>query len=102
MFAETYEVVDSLRERRREARRCELRLLCVEEARIKARVTRLVREADDDGDWQAAGCSSSAQWLAQLSSCDYRSAVRITQTSSALRSLPALDHALSTEAPHTR
>ena len=58
--------------------------------------TQIVREADDDGDWQAAGCSSSAQWLAQLSSSDHRTAVRITRTSSALRSLPALDHALST------
>ena len=46
------------------------------------------------GDWQAAGCSSSAQWLAQISSSDYRTAVRITRTSEALRDLPALDHAL--------
>jgi hypothetical protein len=96
MFAEAYRVIGENRERRREARWVELRSLCVEEARIKARVTQLVREADDDGDWQAAGCSSSAQWLAQLSSCDYRSAARITQTSSALRELPALDHALGT------
>jgi hypothetical protein len=94
MFAEAYRVVDENREQRREARRLELRSLCVEEARIKARVTQLVREADDDGDWRAAGCSSSAAWLAQLSSSDYRSAARITQTSDALRSLPALDHAL--------
>ncbi len=72
--------------------------LCAQEARIKQRVTEIVREADDDGDWQAAGCSSSAQWLAQLASSDYRSAARITRTSSALRSLPALDHALSTGA----
>jgi hypothetical protein len=96
MFAEAYRVVDENREQRREARRLELRSLCVEEARIKARVTQLVREADDEGDWQAAGCSSSAAWLAQLSSSDYRSAARITQTSDALRSLPALDHALGT------
>ena len=52
---------------------------------IKQRVTEIVREADDDGDWEAAGCSSSAQWLAQVSSSDYRSAARITRTSSALR-----------------
>ena len=57
-----------------------------------------MREADDEGDWQAAGCSSSAQWLAQVSSSDHRTAVRITRTSDALRSLPALDHALSTGA----
>ena len=55
-----------------------------------------MREADDDGDWQAAGCSSSAQWLAQVSSSDYRTASRITRTSDALRNLPALDHAMST------
>jgi hypothetical protein len=94
MFAATHGTVDQLRERRREARRRELRSLCEQQARIQQRVTQIVREADDDGDWQAAGCSSSAQWLAQVSSSEYRTAVRITQTSSALRSLPALDEAL--------
>ena len=94
MFGTLDGTVDQVRERRREARRRELRSLCEQEARIKQRVTQIVREADDDGDWQAAGCSSSAQWLAQISSSDYRSAVRITRTSSALRSLPALDHAM--------
>ena len=98
MFATSERTVDQARERRREARRCELRSLCEQEARIKQRVTEIVREADDDGDWEAAGCSSSAQWLAQVSSSDYRSAARITRTSRALRSLPALDHALSTGA----
>ena len=98
MFATMDGTIDQGRERRRAARRCELRSLWEQEARIKQRVTQLVREADDDGDWQAAGCSSSAQWLAQLSSSDYRSAQRITRTSSALRSLPALDHALGTGA----
>jgi hypothetical protein len=98
MFATTDGTIDQLRERRRAARRRELRSLCVQEARIKQRVTQIVRAADDDGDWRAAGCSSSAQWLAQLSSSDYRSAQRITATSSALRSLPALDHALRTGA----
>ena len=72
--------------------------LCAQEARIKQRLTELVRAADDRGDWQAAGCSSSAQWFAQVSSSDHRTAVRITQTSEALRSLPALDHALGTGA----
>jgi hypothetical protein len=98
MFATVDGTIDQVRERRREARRRELRSLCEQEARIKQRVTEIVREADDEGDWQAAGCSSSAQWLAQLSSSDHRSAARITRTSSALRSLPALDHALSTGA----
>ena len=94
MFATLDGTVDQTRERRREARRCELRSLCEQEARIKQRVTEIVREADDDGDWQAAGCSSSAQWLAQISSSDHRSAARITRTSGALRILPALDQAL--------
>ncbi|MDP9259456.1 MAG: HNH endonuclease [Actinomycetota bacterium] len=98
MFATSDVTVDQARERRREARRHELRSLSEQEARIKQRVTQIVREADDDGDWQAAGCSSSAQWLAQVSSSDHRTAARITRTSSALRSLPALDHALGTGA----
>jgi hypothetical protein len=98
MFATVEVAVDHPRERRREARRRELRSLCEQEARIKQRMTQIVREADDAGDWRAAGCTSSAQWLAQLSSSDYRSAAQITRTSSALRSLPALDHAMSTGA----
>jgi HNH endonuclease len=98
MFATADGTIDQARERRREARRRELRSLCEQEARIKQRVTQIVREADDDGDWQAAGCSSSAQWLAQVCSSDHCSAAQITRTSSALRSLPALDHALSTGA----
>jgi hypothetical protein len=95
MFAVLDGTGDQERERRREARRRELRLLCEQEARIKQRVTQIVREADDDGDWRAAGYASSAEWLAQVSSSDHRSAARITRTSSALRSLPALDQALS-------
>ena len=61
---------------------------------MRSSSTELVREADDRGDWQAAGCSSSAQWFAQVSSSDYRTAVQITQTSDALRDLPELDQAL--------
>jgi hypothetical protein len=98
MFATSEGTIDHTRERRREARRRELRSLCEQEARIKQRVTQIVREADDDGDWQAAGCSSSAQWLAQVCSSDHRTAERITRTSVALRSLPALDQAMSTGA----
>jgi hypothetical protein len=96
MFATVDGTVDQALERRREARRCEVRSICEQQARLQQRLTEIVRKADDDGDWQAAGCSSSAQWLAQVSSSDYRTAARITRTSSALRSLPALDHALST------
>ena len=95
MFATSSETVDHAREARRQARRRELRSLCEQEARIKQRVTQIVRAADDDGDWQAAGCSSSAQWLAQVTGSEYRSAAQITRTSVALRVLPALDHALS-------
>ena len=96
MFGTAEGTVDQALERRREARRCELRSLCEQEARIKQRVTEIVREAGDEGDWEAAGCSSSAQWLAQVSSSDHRTAVQITRTSDALRSLPALDRALGT------
>jgi len=96
MFGTLEGTVDQARERRREARRCELRSLCEQEARIKQRVTQIVREADDERDWQAAGCCSSAQWLAQVSSSDYQSAARLSRTSSALRCLPALDQAMST------
>jgi hypothetical protein len=67
MFGSADGTVDQVRERRREARRCELRSLYEQEARIKQRLTEIVRAAeDDDGDWQAAGCSSSTQWLAQV------------------------------------
>jgi predicted RNA-binding protein len=38
-----------VQERRREARRRELRALCEQQARIDQRVTEIVREADDDG-----------------------------------------------------
>jgi hypothetical protein len=98
MFVTQDGTVDHALERRREARRCRLRELSEQEAQIKQEVTRIVREADDEDDWRAAGCSSSAQWLAQISKSDHRSAALITRTSSALRSLPALDHALSTGA----
>ena len=98
MFATLEGTVDQVLERRREGRRRELRSLCEQEARIQQRVTQIVREADDEEDWRAAGCSSSAQWLAQISSSDHRTAVRITRTGDALRELPALDHALSTGA----
>ncbi len=98
MFAALDGTVDQALERRREARRRELGEIREREARDKQRITEIVREADDDGDWQAAGCSSSAAWFAQLYYSDYRTAQRITSTSVALRGLPALDHALGTGA----
>ena len=60
--------------------------LCRAGCADQAAGTQLVRAADDRCDWRAAGCSSSAQWLAQVSSSDHRTAVRITRTSDALRS----------------
>jgi hypothetical protein len=94
MFGLVEEAVDQALERRRAARRRAWRVLCGQEARIAARKLQLVREADDERDWEAAGCSSSAAWVAQLSGSDYRTAVRITRTSDALRVLPALGRAL--------
>jgi hypothetical protein len=85
-------------EREREACESEIREICARRARDDQRLTLLVRGADDRGFWQAAGCSSSAQWLALLSSSDHRTAARITQTADALRALPALDKAMSTGA----
>jgi type II secretory pathway component PulM len=60
MFATMHKAIDQGLERRREARRCELQSLSAQEARIKQRVTEIVREADDEGDWRAAGCSTSS------------------------------------------
>jgi len=98
MFAALDGTVDQALERRREARRCEARAVCAERARLDQRLMEIARDAEDEGDWQAAGCSSGAQWLAQVCSSDYRTAARLAHTSSALRCLPALDHALSTGA----
>jgi HNH endonuclease len=82
----------------REARRHALVVRLERQAREAQAILQIVRAADDHGDWQADGCSSSAQWFAQVSSSDHRHAVRVTRTADALRSLPALDHALSTGA----
>jgi hypothetical protein len=98
MFATVDGTVDRALERRREARRCEARAVCAQRARLDQRLTEIARDAEDEGDWHAAGCSSSAQWLAQVCSSDFRTAARLARTSSALRLLPALDHALSTGA----
>jgi hypothetical protein len=98
MFAALDETTDLALPHRREARVRELLEIVARRARDDQRTTEIVREAEDDGDWKAAGCASSAQWLAQISSSDYRSAVRVTRTADALRSLPALDHALATGA----
>ncbi|MEO9177067.1 MAG: HNH endonuclease [Gaiellales bacterium] len=96
MFATVEGTVDRALERRREARRCEARAICERQARDAQRLTEISRAGDDEGDWQAAGFASSAALFAQLCASDHRSAVRITRTSEALRSLPALDQAMST------
>ena len=98
MFATAEATIDHALERRRAARLHEWRALCESEARIAQRKTQLVREFDRERDWEAAGCTSNAAWVAQISSSDYRTAARITKTSEALRDLPALDHALETGA----
>ena len=95
MFARLDGTIDHALEREREACRRRLGQIREQTARLAQEVTELVRAADDRRDWQAAGCASSAQWLAQIYRSDYRTAQRITRTSDALRKLPALDHALS-------
>ena len=98
MFATVEGTVDQALEREREACWRELGTIREERARLAHRETLLVRAANDRGDWKAAGYASSAQWFAQVSKSDYRSAERITSTSDALRNLPALDQAMSTGA----
>jgi hypothetical protein len=95
MFGTAEGTIDHALERRRAARIREVLEHRAEDARRAHRMTQIVREAEDDGDPQAAGCSSGAQWLAQISNCDYRIAERITRTSDALRALPALDQTFS-------
>jgi hypothetical protein len=80
---------------RRGARQRRLREIREQTSQLAQEVTQIVRDADDEDDWRAAGCSSSAQWLAQIYDADYRAAERITRTSDALRALPVLDEAMS-------
>ena len=94
MFATLDGTVDQARERRREARRCELRSLCEQEARIKARVTEIVREADDDGIGRRRAAPRARSGWRRSQAATTARAKRITSTSEALRSLPALDQAL--------
>ena len=96
MFVAVDGTVDQALERRREARRCRVRANRELVARLDQELTEIVREAENEGDWRSAGCSSSAQWVAQLCRSDYRTAERITSTGEALRALPAIDRAMST------
>jgi hypothetical protein len=68
----------------------------VQRARLDQELTRLIREGDDDGDWQAAGCASSPQWVAQVCDSDYATAKRFTETGEALRQLPAINEKMRT------
>jgi hypothetical protein len=95
MFGALDGTIDHSLERERAADRRALVAIRAQEARLAQERMVIVRRADDRGDWQAAGCSSSAQWLAQISTSDYPTAARITRTSDALRKLPALDEAMS-------
>ena len=56
MFATLEGTIDQTLERRREARRCRVRAICEQQARLAQQLTEVVREAEDDGDWQVAGC----------------------------------------------
>jgi hypothetical protein len=98
MFGAVDGTVDQALERARAADRCALVAIRAQEARLAQQRTVIVRRADDRGDWRAAGCVSSAQWLAQISTSDYHTAKRITRTSDALRKLPALDEAMGSGA----
>ncbi len=68
---------------------------CEQIARLQQQNTQIVRLADDEGDWQVAGCASSAEWYARASHSDYRVAARVAKTADALRALPALDEAMA-------
>ena len=95
MFDVLEGTIDHTRERARDADWCELGSIAEQEAQIARRRIVIVRRADARGDWRDAGYASSAQWLAQASRSEYHTAQRITRTSDALRSLPALDEAMS-------
>src|ERR1700710_3256589 len=98
MFDTPEGTIDHARERRREARRVEARSICAQKARLDQRLTVISREAGAEGDWDAAGCTSGAQWLAQITSSEYRTAATLVDAGAALATLPALDSALSSGA----
>src|ERR1700712_5243903 len=98
MFAALEGTIDHQLERRREARRVKARDLSAQKARIDQQLTVLSREAGEEGDWKAAGCSTGAQWLAQITHSEYRTALQIVDAGIALEALPALNQALSSGA----
>ena len=95
MFGTSHGTIDRAFEHECAAAVDEVLAIREQQARLNQRLTEISRRADDRGYWKAAGCSSLAQWLAQITSSDYRTALRVTETAEALRDLPALDEAFS-------
>ena len=93
MFGTAHGTLDHTYERECAAAVDEVLAIREQQAQLDQRLTEISRRAEDRGYWKAAGCSSLAQWLAQITSSDYRSARRLTETAEALRELPALDQA---------
>jgi hypothetical protein len=87
-------VIDHTYERQREADEREARAIVSQQAQLSQRLTVISRRAEARGYGAATGCTSAAQWLAQITSSDYGTAARITQVAKELDELPALDRAL--------
>ena len=99
MFATLEETVDQGRERRREARRREVGAICEGRRVSQQRLTEIVREAEDDGDWQSRGLHlQRAMAGADLGAATTAPPRRSRAPAKRCASLPALDHALSTGA----
>jgi hypothetical protein len=94
MFDTSHGTIDWTLEREREVAEREVLSIREQRARLDQRLTQIARQAEERGYWKAAGCTSVAQWLAQITSSDFGAALRITETAEALRALPALDNAL--------
>jgi hypothetical protein len=95
MFALLSGTIDHAQRREHEAVTSAVRANREHAARLDHELTVLVRRAEDNGAWRAAGCSSSAAWVAQITNSSYRSAELVTTASSALRDAPAIDQAMS-------
>ena len=93
MFGTSHGTLDHTYERECAAAVDEVLAIREQQAQLNQRLTEISRRAEDRGYWKAAGCSSLAQWLAQITSSDYRTARRLAETAEALRELPALDQA---------
>jgi hypothetical protein len=93
MFDTSHDTIDHTFERECAAAVDEVLAIREQQARLNQRLTEISRRADDRGYWKAAGCSSLAQWLAQITSSDYHTARHLAATAEALRELPALDQA---------